>query len=90
VIVLVLILVVAAVGGVAAYVIMQYTGMDSSVPSGGTTAARTWTYDRRGGALADRIADTPSGCLITVLVALAVWIVAWLVFLIVGFRVLTS
>lgn len=89
-IVLVLILVVAAVGGVAAYVIMQYTGMDNSVPSGGTTAARTWTYDRRGGALADRIADTPSGCLITVLVALAVWIVAWLVFLIVGFRVLTS
>ena len=89
-IVLVLILVVAAIGGVAAYVIMQYTGMDNSVPSGGTTAARTWTYDRRGGALADRIADTPSGCLIAVLVALAAWIVAWLVFLIVGFRVLTS
>jgi hypothetical protein len=90
VIVLVLILVVAAVGGVAAYVVMQYSGMDSSIPSGGTSAARTWTYDRRGGALAERIADAPSGCLVAVLVALVAWIVAWLVFLIVGFRVLTA
>ncbi|HEX2272342.1 MAG TPA: hypothetical protein VHG90_00530 [Acidimicrobiales bacterium] len=89
-IVLVLILVVAAIGGVAAYVVMQYSGMDSSFPRGGSPAARTWTYDRRGGALADRIADTPSGCLVAVLVALAAWIVAWLVFLIVGFRVLTA
>jgi hypothetical protein len=89
-IVLVLILVIAAVGGVAAYVVMQYSGIDSSIPSGGSPAARTWTYDRRGGALADRIADTPSGCLVAVLVALAAWIVAWLVFLIVGFRVLTA
>ena len=89
-IVLVLILVIAAVGGVAAYVVMQYSGMDSSFPGRGSPAARTWTYDRRGGALADRIADTPSGCLVAVLVALAAWIVAWLVFLIVGFRVLTA
>lgn len=90
-IILVLILVVAAVGGVAAYVIIQYSGMGSSLPSGGTSsAARTWTYDRRGGALAERIADAPSGCLVAVLVALVAWIVAWLVFLIVGFRVLTA
>ncbi len=89
-IVLVIILVVAAVGGVAAYVIMQYSGVGSSLPSSSSSGARTWTYDRPGGTVAERIADAPSGCLVAVLVALAVWIVAWLVFLIVGFRVLTS
>ena len=88
-IVLVIILVVAAVGGVAAYVIMQYSGA-GSISSGPSAGARTWTYDRPGGRVAERIADAPSGCLVSVLVALGVWIVAWLVFLIVGFRVLTS
>ena len=90
-IVLLVILIVATVGGVAAYVIMQYSGFSSSIPSSGTSRLSTgWTHDRRGGALAERIADAPSGCLVAVLVAVVAWIVAWLVFLIIGLRVLSA
>jgi hypothetical protein len=89
VIVLLVILVVAAVGGVAAYVVMQYAGLDTKVPStsGGFHSGFT---ERRGGSVAERIADTPSGCLVAVLIAAGVWIALWLVVLILGLRVLTA
>lgn len=88
-IVLLIILVVAAVGGVAAYVVMQYAGMDSKVPST-SGGFHSGFIERRGGSVAERIANTPSGCLVSVLIAAAVWIALWLVVLILGLRVLTA
>ncbi len=88
-IVLLIILVVAAVGGVAAYVVMQYAGMDSKVPSG-SGGFHSGFIERRGGSVAERIANTPSGCLVSVLIVAAVWIALWLVVLILGLRVLTA
>ncbi|MDQ4133627.1 MAG: hypothetical protein M3179_10585 [Actinomycetota bacterium] len=90
-IVLLIILVVAAVGGVAAYVVMQYAGVDSKVPStSGTSGFHSGFIERRGGSVAERIANTPSGCLVAVLIAAAVWIALWLVVLVLGLRVLTA
>ena len=90
-IVLLIILVVAAVGGVAAYVVMQYAGVDSKVPttSGTSGGFHSGFIERRGGSVAERIANTPSGCLVAVLIAAAVWIALWLVVLVLGLRVLT-
>lgn len=88
-IVLLIILVVAAVGGVAAYVVMQYAGVDSRVPSA-SGGFQSGYFDRRGGTVAERIANTPSGCLVAVLIAAGVWIALWLVVLILGLRVLTA
>ena len=50
-IVLLIILVVAAVGGVAAYVVMQYAGVDSKVPttSGTSGGFHSGFIERRGG-----------------------------------------
>ncbi|HEX2192387.1 MAG TPA: hypothetical protein VHH09_04275 [Acidimicrobiales bacterium] len=87
-IVLLIILVVAAVGGVAAYVAMQYAGVDSRVPSSG--GFQSGFIERRGGTVAERIANTPSGCLVAVLIAAGVWIALWLVVLILGLRVFTA
>lgn len=89
-IVLLVILIVATIGGVAAYVIMQYSGFSSMSDSGTSRLSTGWTHDRRGGALSERIAEAPSGCLVAVLVAVVAWIVAWLVFLIIGLRVLSA
>lgn len=89
-IVLVIILVIAAIGGVAAYVIMQFTGVF------GTTAEepRLWrsggASDERRFSMPRRLEEVPQGCLVSVLVAMAVWILAWLVVLIVGLRVLLA
>ncbi len=88
-IVLLIILVVAAVGGVAAYVVMQYAGVDTRVPSG-SGGFQSGFLERRGGTVAERIANTPSGCLVAVLIVAAVWIALWLLVLILGLRVLTA
>jgi hypothetical protein len=88
VIVLLIILVVATAGGVAAYVVMQYVGVDSRVPSAG--GFQSGFIERQGGNVAERIANTPSGCLVAVLIAAGVWIALWLVVLILGLRVLTA
>lgn len=88
-IVLLIILVVAAVGGVAAYVVMQYAGIDSRVPST-SGGFHSGFIERRGGSVAERIANTPSGCLVAVLIGAGVWIALWLVVLILGLRVLTA
>jgi hypothetical protein len=90
VIVLLVILVVAAIGGVAAYVVMQYSGISApgGTASGGFTSG--WSGERRGGSVSERIADAPSGCLVAVLVAAGVWITLWLVVLILGLRVFTA
>lgn len=89
-IVLLIILIVATIGGVAAYVIMQYTGLSS--PEGVTSSRLSsgWTADRRGGPLAERIADAPSGCLVAIIAVMVIWIVAWLVVLVLGLSVLTA
>lgn len=89
-IVLLIILIVAAIGGVAAYVVMEYTGLSS--PSGATSSRLSsgWSADRRGGALTERIADAPSGCLVAVIAVMVIWIAAWLVFLVIGLRVFTA
>ena len=87
-IVLLIILVVATVGGVAAYVIMQFVGVDSRVPS--TGGFNSGFIERRGGNVAERIANAPSGCLVAVLIVAGVWIALWLVVLVLGLRVLTA
>ncbi|MGI9032808.1 MAG: hypothetical protein ACR2HY_03815 [Acidimicrobiales bacterium] len=91
-IVLLVILVVAAIGGIAAYVVMQVSGTSLGSPSSGGGTQFTsggWT-DRRGGALAERIADAPSGCLIAVLIVVGVWVALWAVVLVLGLRVLSA
>lgn len=87
-IVLLIILVVATVGGVAAYVVMQYVGVESRVPS--SSGFHSGFIERRGGNVAERIANTPSGCLVAVLIAAGVWIALWLVVLVLGLRVLSA
>jgi len=89
VIVLLIILVVAAVGGMAAYVILQYTGLGSTSPSPGNA---TYLSGRgsRDSALSERIADASPGCLIAVLISVGVWVTLWLVLLVLGLRVLTA
>ena len=88
-IVLLIILVVATAGGVAAYVVMQYAGVDSRVPSG-SGGFQSGFIERRGGNVAERIANAPSGCLVAVLIVAGVWIALWLVVLVLGLRVLTA
>ncbi|MFN2608750.1 MAG: hypothetical protein ABR511_12815 [Acidimicrobiales bacterium] len=90
---LLIILVVAAIGGVGAYVAMQYSTPSSGTPytSGGGATTRFGNWEsRRGGALSERIADAPSGCLVAVIAAVAVWIALWAVVLVLGLRVLTA
>jgi hypothetical protein len=97
-IVLVIILVVAAVGGVAAYVIMQFTGVfgTSSVEPRLRWTERSGTGGGGGSGVRDRVyvprrlEEVPQGCLVAVLAAMAVWILAWLVVLVVGLRVLLA
>jgi hypothetical protein len=99
VIILVIILVVAAVGGVAAYVIMQFTGVfgtssveprlrwtdrSSTGGGGGGSGVRDRVYVPR------RLEEVPQGCLVAVLAAMALWILAWLVVLVIGLRVLLA
>lgn len=88
-IVLLIILVVATIGGVAAYVVMQYAGVDTKVPST-SGGFHSGFVERRGGNVAERIANTPSGCLVAVVVVAGVWIALWLVVLVLGLRVLTA
>ena len=89
-IVLLIILVVGAVGGVAAYVIMQFTGLGSTAPSPGSTPYLSGRDSRRSSEWSERIADASPGCLISVVIAVCVWVVLWLVLLVLGLRVLTA
>ncbi|MGI8777380.1 MAG: hypothetical protein ACR2LJ_08340 [Acidimicrobiales bacterium] len=89
-IVLLIILVVAAVGGMAAYVIMQYSGLGSTSPSPGSAPYLSGPNSRRSSALSDRIADASPGCLIAVLVTVGMWLTLWAILLILGLRVLTA
>ena len=89
-IVFLLILVVAAIGGVVAYVAMQYTGLSSSGSGGDPSRGFTSGWADRGGSFSERVAGAPSGCLVAVLVAAGVWIAAWLVVLVLGLRVFTA
>lgn len=89
-IVLLIILVVGAIGGVAAYVIMQATGFTTDHGESTPRLGSRWEGGPRGGALSERIADAPSGCLVAVLVAMAVWIAMWTVVLVLGLRVVTA
>jgi len=90
VIVLLVILVVAAVGGMAAYVIMQYSGVGSTSSSSGGTPYLSGRGSRSSGALSERIADAPSGCLIAVMAMIGVWVTLWMIVLVLGLRVLTA
>lgn len=92
--ILLIILVVAAVGGVAAYVIMQFTGVFGT----GYDEPRLRWSDRSGGGgggsgrifVPRRLEEVPQGCLVSVLVAMGVWILLWLVVLVIGLRVLLA
>ena len=92
-IVLLINLVVAAVGGVAVYLIMQYSGVLPSIPEEprirtGADSGTSWRVG--GGSVPRRLEEVPQGCLVSVLVAMAIWILAWLVVLVVGLRVLLA
>jgi len=90
VIVLLIILVVAAVGGMAAYVVLQYSGLGSTSPSPGSTPYLSGRDTRRDSALSERIADASPGCLIAILVTVGMWLTLWAILLILGLRVLTA
>ncbi|MGI9023601.1 MAG: hypothetical protein ACR2HV_10310 [Acidimicrobiales bacterium] len=91
-IVLLIILVVAAIGGMAAYVIMQYSGFGGTAsPSQGTSVPYlSGRGTRSSGPLSERIADAPQGCLIAVMAAVGIWVTLWAVLLVLGLRVLTA
>ena len=88
-IVLLVILVVAVAGGVAAYVVMQYAGVDSRLPSA-SSGFHSGLLERRGGNMAERIANTSSACLLAVLIGVSVWIALWLVLVVLRLLVLTA
>ncbi|MDQ4134411.1 MAG: hypothetical protein M3179_14695 [Actinomycetota bacterium] len=91
--VLLIILVIAAVGGVGAYVIMQFTGVFGT----SYDEPRLRWSDRSGGGggsgrvfVPRRLEEVPQGCLVSVLVAMGVWILLWLIVLVIGLRVLLA
>ena len=89
-IVLLIILLVAAVGGVAAYVIMQFTGVFGT----GHEAPQLRWSDRSdtssGRFVPRRLEEVPQGCLVAVVAAMGIWIVLWLIVLVIGLRVLLA
>ena len=89
-IVLLIILVVAAIGGIAAYVILQFSGFGSSAPSPGSTPRLSGGYGSRSSEWSERIADASPGCLLAVLVTIGVWVTLWMILLVLGLRVLTA
>jgi len=90
-IILLIILVVAAIGGVGAYVAMQYASPSVGAPSGSGSPRYSGGWEsHRGGALSERIADAPSGCLVAVILAVTIWVVLWAIVLVLGLRVLTA
>lgn len=89
-IVLLIILLVAAVGGIAAYLILQYTNVLPSVPDEPRLGGPTWQSSGGRFSVPGRLEEVPQGCLVSVLVFMAVWILLWLVVLILGLRVLLA
>ncbi len=90
-IVLLIILLVAAVGGVAAYVIMQFTGVFGT----GREAPQLRWSDRSDTSsgrfyVPRRLEEVPQGCLVAVVVAMGIWILLWLIVLVIGLRVLLA
>jgi hypothetical protein len=87
---LVLLLVVAVVGGVVVYLIFQFTNVGSVFPSGGPRLEPGASRARVRGSLVQRLEDAPQGCLWSAIAAMVIWIGLWLVVLILGLRVLLA
>ena len=89
---LLILLLVGVVGGVITYVIFQFLGVGSvflrGAPRLDPGAPRS--RPRSQGSLVQRLEDAPQGCLWGAIGAMAVWIGLWVVFLIVGLRVLLA
>jgi hypothetical protein len=88
-ILLLVVLIVAVVGGVIAFVIFQFSGVGTALPSAprldpGASRARVH------GSLVQRLEDAPQGCLWGAIAAMGVWIALWAVVLILGLRVLLA
>lgn len=89
-ILLIIVLMVAVVGGVIAYMIFQFTSVGSTFTSPGPRLEPGTSRPRVRGSLVQRIEDAPQGCLWSAIVAMALWIGLWLIVLILGLRVLLA
>ena len=78
------VLALVAGAGATAFLLKRSAG-DSRSPFSSLLESRGWQELRD---VPDRFQGIPPGCLMSVLVATAVWIVVWLVVLVVGLRVL--
>ncbi len=87
---LVIILIVAVIGGVVAYMAFQFTNVGSVSSSAAPRLEPGAARARVRGSLVQRLEDAPQGCLWSAIVAMAIWIVLWLVVLILGLRVLLA
>jgi hypothetical protein len=78
----------AALRGVGA---LNFPGADSSSSSWSDSPPRWRDREPRAtpGSLGERIDQVPRGCLIAVIAAAGVWILAWLVLLVVGLSLLS-
>lgn len=89
-ILLIVLLLIAVVGGVVAYVIFQFSGIGTSLPTGAPRLDPGTDRPRVRGSLVQRLEDAPQGCLWSAIAAMAIWIALWAVVLILGFRVLLA
>lgn len=85
-----MVLLVAVVGGVVAYVVFQFSDIGSSLPSGGPRLDPGASRARVQGSVVQRLEDAPQGCLWGAIAAMGIWIALWVVVLILGLRVLLA
>jgi hypothetical protein len=89
-ILLIVLLLVAVVGGVLAYVAFQFSGVGTALPSAAPRFDPGTDRPRVRGSLVQRLEDAPQGCLWSAIAAMAIWIALWVVVLILGLRVLLA
>ncbi|HEX8769578.1 MAG TPA: hypothetical protein VF711_02280 [Acidimicrobiales bacterium] len=89
-ILLIVVLIVAIVGGVIAFVIFQFSGVGTALPSGAPRLDPGTNRPRVRGSLVERLEEAPQGCLWSAIAAMAVWIALWAMVLILGLRVLLA
>ncbi|HUQ62445.1 MAG TPA: hypothetical protein VM121_01670 [Acidimicrobiales bacterium] len=87
---LVIILIVAVIGGVIAYMVFQFTSVGAVSSSAGPRLEPGASRARVRGSLVQRLEDAPQGCLWSAIIAMALWVGLWLVVLILGLRVLLA
>jgi hypothetical protein len=89
-ILLLVVLIVAVVGGVVAFVVFQFSGVGTALPSSAPRLDPGTNRARVRGSVVQRLEDAPQGCLWGAIAAMGIWIALWAVVLILGLRVLLA